>query len=423
MASSFSLAPSVRGRLWSFQAQFIKPHYLSCVLALAALLLQSLLLLPIPLLQGWILDRLVALPSGEWNGTDLKRMIGAVLAASVACLLGRTALAWRANATMIRVSLEIVRELTDAVHRKLQRLPVAYYDREQTGRVMSRITSDVGSLLIFLSSASLQMISDLVLALGIAAVLLWLHWELAAVAFLAVPLYALNHRLFVVKVRAVARRVRGHVAGLYAFLSERLSAVRVVRSFAQEEAELAELDRRIDAHRAESSSGLRVTAFQGGAALFITGLATVAVLAYGVLLMSAGTLSVGEFLAFYALTAQLYLPIVRLIQFQGTVSATMVAVERIIEVLHEPETLTDRADALPLARPGGSVTFENVFFAYNSGAAPVLKQVNLHIKPGSKVAIVGPSGSGKSTLLALRAPFIRGGHKLRPGLVRWPGRG
>jgi ABC-type multidrug transport system fused ATPase/permease subunit len=406
MEVSLGHAPSAAGRFRRLEAEFLRPHRRAVAFALAGMLLQSALLLPIPLLQGWVLDRLLALSGRAGAGSpeeaaDAVRMIGVALAASVACYLVRTGLAWKVTGTMTRVSLEVVRVLTDAMHRKLQRLPVAYFDRQQTGGVMSRITSDVGSLLLFLGSGSLQLVSDLVIAVGISVTLVWLNWQLALVSFAAAPLYVLNHRLFAAGVRDLSRRVRAQVAALYALLSERVSAVRVVRSFAQESAEVAVLDRRIDAHRDLSWAGLRAGAWQGATALFISGVATVAVLACGVLLASRGALSVGELLAFYALTAQLYNPVVRLTQFHGTVAGTLAAVERIAEVLDEPETLTDRPDARPLPRARGALAFREVSFAYRPDGPPVLDRVSLEVEPGMKVGILGPSGSGKSTLLAL----------------------
>ncbi len=396
---TLSAAPSPLARLWRLEAQFLRPYRRVILLALAGMFVQSALLLPIPLLQGWVIDRLVGLSRAD--AAETTRIILIALGASVACYAVRTALAWKVAAVMSRVSLEVVRGLTDAMHRKLQRLPVAYFDREQTGRLMSRITSDVGSLLVFLNGFSLQLVSDLVLAVGISAALVWLHWQLALVALVAVPLYALNHRLFAVRVRELMRRVRAQVAAIYALLSERVSAVRVVRSFAQEEAEVAELDSRIDEHRALNWSGLRVGAWQTAAAVLISGLGTVAVLAYGVCLVRGGALSVGALLAFYALLAQLYNPIVRLTQFHGTAAGTLVAVDRIAEVLDEPETLADRPDARPVLRPRGRLAFRNVSFAYRPGAPAVLGGISLEIEPGMKVGVLGESGSGKSTLLAL----------------------
>jgi ABC-type multidrug transport system fused ATPase/permease subunit len=403
MERELTVPHSAVGQLWRLEARFLGPHRRTVVLALAGMLVQSALLLPIPLLQGRVVDRLVGLgetpPRSE--PAEVAWAVLIALAASVACYLGKAGLAWWVAGTMSRVSLDVVRVLTDAMHRKLQRLPVAYFDREQTGRVMSRITSDVGSLLIFLNSSSLQLVSDLVLAAGICVALLWLNAPLALVSFVAVPLYAVNHRLFARKVRELSRRVRAQVAAIYALLSERVSAVRVVRSFAQEGAEVAELDARIDEHRALSWAGLRVGALQGALAVLISGLGTVVVLAYGVWLARRGALSLGELLAFYALLAQFYNPVVRLTQFHGTVAGTLAAVERIAEVLEEPETLADWPGARPVVRPRGALAFRGVSFAYRPGGPRVLERLDLEVEPGMRVGVLGASGSGKSTLLAL----------------------
>jgi ABC-type multidrug transport system fused ATPase/permease subunit len=239
-------------------------------------------------------------------------------------------------------------------------------------------------------------------------------------SFVAVPLYALNHRLFAHKVRALARPVRAQVATIYALLSERVSAVRVVRSFAQEGAEIAELDARIDDHSALSWAGMRVSALQGALAVMISGLGMVAVLVYGVFLTQRGALSLGELLAFYTLLALFYNPVVRLTQFHGAIAGTLAAVERIAEVLDEPETLTDRPDARPILRPRGALAFRGVTFAYRQGGARVLDRIDLEIEPGMRVGVLGVSGSGKSTLLSL-APRLYDLHE-GGGAVLFDGR-
>jgi ABC-type multidrug transport system fused ATPase/permease subunit len=413
MATFLPLHPAEPpGGLRRLVSEFIRPHRAAIGLALAAMLAQSVLVLPVPLLQGWVLDRLTPVFTGQApDGTGLAGWVAGALAASVLCHLGRMALAWKAGEVMTRVSLEVVRALTDALHRKLQRLPLSYFDRQQTGRVMARITSDVGSLLIFLNSGSLQLVSDLVLAAGIAGVLLWVRWELALVGFAALPLYALNHRLFARKLHGLSRRVRGHLAGIYALLSERVSAVRVVRSFAQEEAEVAAFDARLDAHRDAGWAGTRAGAWQGLWATLTSGLGTLAVLSYGAFLATRGRLTVGELLAFYALIAQLYNPIVRLTQFHGGLAATRVAVERMAEVLGEPEVVSDRPGARPIPGPRGALSFREVSFAYAAGGPVVLDRVSLEIEPGTTLGVLGRSGAGKSTLLAL-APRL---YDLAPG--------
>src|SRR5579883_3205931 len=180
-------APGRAVSLRRLVSEFLRPHRRATRAALAAMVARSVLFLPVPLLQGWVLDRFLAPQAGDDAAARTWLVLGA-FAAAVACHLGRAALSWWSAAAMTRVSLEVVRELTDALHRKLQRLPMAYFDREQTGRLMARLTSDVGTLLIFLEGGSLQLAGDLLLALGICGVLAWLRPELALAAFAAVPL-------------------------------------------------------------------------------------------------------------------------------------------------------------------------------------------------------------------------------------------
>ena len=417
--------PSARfaARLCRLEAQFLRPYRLKFLLALGGLLAQSVLLMPVPLVQGWVLDRLVALVEGPNLPADevARPMVGLILLSLgvlVGCHLARTLLSWKVTVMMARVALEVVRALTDALYRKIQRLPMAYFDREQTGRVMSRVTNDVPTLHLFLVGGSLQLISDLVLAVGICGLLIWLNWTLALVAFAVMPLYVVNHHVFAGRVSALSRGVREMLGSVYALLSERISAVRVVRSFAQEEAEVDRFADRLDAHREASFATVRASACQSALAALLGGVGTVAILVYGVTLVGSGLLTVGELLAAYAFVGQLYGPIVRLSQFHVTAAATRVAVERMMEVLEEPEAVSDKPEALPVDRPRGALSLRNVTFGYRPDGPAVLEGISLHVEPGTKVGILGASGSGKSTLLALLPRF----YDVRDGSVLFDGR-
>jgi ABC-type multidrug transport system fused ATPase/permease subunit len=409
-----------RSPLRRLEAEFLRPYRLSIALGLLGLLVQSVLLLPVPLLQGWVVDRLVALatappPAGAGAGpaasvptrVAVAGVIGLALAGTIVLHLARSLLSWWIAAMMGRISQEVVVNIRGALHRKLMRLPMAYFDAQQTGRLMARVTNDVGSILMFIRSGMLQLMSDLILAVAIAVLLVWLEWRLALVALVVVPLYALNQRYFFNRLRGLSDEIRAQVAALYALLSERISAVRVVRSFAKEDAELAALDERIDTHRALSWANTRTAASLGALATLISGLGTVFVVSYGVVLVGWGMLSVGELLAFYALVGQLYAPIVRLTQFQATALATQVSLERLYQVFDEPEPVRDRPGARAIVRPQGALEYRRVSFAYGQAGQShnlgpkVLDGVDLRIEPGMRVGVLGPSGAGKSTLLAL----------------------
>jgi ABC-type multidrug transport system fused ATPase/permease subunit len=419
-----------QGILKRFESEFLRPYRGAIALGLVGLILQSVLLLPIPLLQGWVVDRLVGfvqararagelateapsasgtaaggesrpVPAGTPDRGPIVRAIGLALAAAIALHLLRSLLAWKVAAMMGRISQEVVVALRGALHRKLMRLPMAYFDTQQTGRLMARVTSDVGSILMFIRSGILQLLNDLILSLAIAILLGWLAWRLALVALVTVPFYALNQAYFFRVLRRLSDEIRAQVASLYALLSERVSAVRVVRSFAKEDDELRELDERIDHHRSLSWANTRVSAALGAIATLISGLGTVGVITYGIILVGRGQLTVGELLAIYALVGQLYQPIVRLTQFQATAVATQISIERLYEIFDEPEFVRDREGARPVVRPRGAIEYRRVSFAYSEGGPKVLDQVSLRIEPGMRIGVLGESGSGKSTLLAL----------------------
>jgi ABC-type multidrug transport system fused ATPase/permease subunit len=427
------------------ERDFLRLYRMTIGLGLAGLLVQSVLLLPVPLLQGWVVDQLVAL--GRAAATAGDALAGpdrsAIATSIVLAFLGtvvlhasRSTVSWWTTATMGRISQEVVVALRGALHRKLMRLPMTYFDAQQTGRLMARVTSDVGGIFMFVRSGIIQLMSDLILSVAIAILLAWLQWQLAAVALVTVPLYAINQRFFHARLRRLSDEIRAQVASLYALLSERVSAVRVVRSFAREDSELASLDERIDRHRALSWANTRTAALLGALATLISGLGTVFVIGQGVVLVGRGVLSVGELLAFYALVGQLYAPIVRLTQFQATALSTQISVERLYEIFDEPEPVRDRPGARPLTAPRGTLEFRDVHFAYElprrhrldeesrnrnrqETGSPVrdgsdtnaserdapprllLDGVNLRIEPGQRVGILGRSGAGKTTLLSL----------------------
>jgi ABC-type multidrug transport system fused ATPase/permease subunit len=412
-----SLNPEPEPRLTAsllrrFEAEFLRPYRGAIALGLLGLLFQSVLLLPVPLLQGWVVDRLVACCRASVSESAALAAFGpARSAAAWAIVLAlvvtiglhgvRASLAWKVAAMMGRISQEVVVAMRGALHRKLMRLPMAYFDAQQTGRLMARVASDVGSILMFIRSGILQLLNDLITSMAIAILLAWLQWRLALVALVAVPIYALNQGAFFGRLRRLSDEIRAQVAALYALLSERISAVRVVRGFAKEDDELSELDRRIDCHRALSWDNTRAAAALGALATLISGLGTVFVIAYGVVLVGRGLLTVGELLAIYALVGQLYQPIVRLTQFQATAVATQVSVERLYEIFDEPEPVRDRPGAVAIVQPRGAIEYRDVSFAYTADGAKVLEGINLRIEPGMRLGVVGPSGAGKSTLLAL----------------------
>ena len=397
------------------EREYLRSHRTVLVLALAALVVQAVLSFPVAILQGGIIDLVAPLlrprvteieaAGTAASGQTLTVLIGLMLLGMIACHLGRMLIGWKVAATMSRVTLEIVRELTDALHRKLQRVGMSYFDSEPTGCIMARLTSDVGSLLLFLNSGSLQLLSDLIMAACTAVFLFWIDWRLALIGTVPLPLFALNHRRFAGVTRDLSGTLREQVSRLYSLLSERIPAARTVRTFAAEGAELAEFDRLLDGQRALDWACTKTVARQGSWSTLINGIGIVAVLTCGAMLVSRGRLSVGEVVSFSALLSQLYPPIVRLTGAQAMLAGTQVAVDRIVELLDEPEIILPRAASRPRHRPRGQLVYRDVSFRYARQTGNALDGISVEIEPGMTLGIMGTTGAGKSTLLAL-APRI-----------------
>src|SRR4051812_23637813 len=392
-----SISSPFARRLAKLEAAFLRPYRGQIGIALLAMLLQSLLLLPLPMLQGRIIDRLVQTADGNNGNISLIWFLTFAALIPLTCVLGRLALSWFSSGRMNHISLQFVRALTDSLHRKLQRLPLAYFDSQETGQLMARLTNDVGTLLIFLSASGLQLVADLVLAAGIVVGLIVLSWPLAVASLLALPLFFWNHRFFAARIWRLSREAQQQTAGLYAVLSERISAIRTVRSFGTEARELADFSNQLDRQTRQSRQTLWTTSLQSLAAALIGGLATAGLVCLAAALVARSTITTGQAVAFITYLGLLYQPLVRLTQFYGGITATLAAVDRITEVLAEPEATTGRGDRLP-RRVRGELRLRNVAFRYQPAGPTVLEEVNLKIEPGMTVGLWGPSGSGKSTL-------------------------
>jgi ABC-type multidrug transport system fused ATPase/permease subunit len=246
--------------------RFLKRHRSAIAWALVGLVAQSLLLLTVPLLHGAMVDSLLAALADTASRSSATAAILTAGFATLLCYLGRWGFHGRAATVMSRVSLEVVRDLTTALHRQMIQAPLSYYDRRQTGGLMSRITSDVGSILIFLSNGSLQLVGDLLLSIGVSATLVILDWRLALASFAILPWYVLVFCLFAKRLEKFSRHLRSQVSSLFALLSERLTAIRIIRAFHRETQELAELDGRAQRHLSSCQSILTAGAWQSALA-------------------------------------------------------------------------------------------------------------------------------------------------------------
>ena len=298
----------------------------------------------------------------------------------------------------------------------LQKLSLRFYDNNEVGRVMSRVTSDVSTLQELLTSGFIQILADFAGLIVVIGIMLYLDVELALVTLAVVPFLVGAMAVWQIFARRAFIRARQTIALVNANLQENVSGVRVIQSLSRED----ENSRRFDqVNRGNFDANVeagRVTAAVMPMVELAVAIATGLVIIYGGFKAIDGAMSVGAVVAF-ALQIQYFFEPVRTLTLQYTqLQRAMAGGERIFEVLDTEPEIQDAPAAIELEDIRGEVTFEHVDFHYVEGI-PVLRDFNLHVKPGETVALVGQTGAGKTTVTALVPRFydVSGGRVLIDG--------
>jgi ABC-type multidrug transport system fused ATPase/permease subunit len=303
-----------------------------------------------------------------------------------------------------RQALGVEFDMRNALYSHLLRLSFAFYDRHQTGQLMSRATVDLQSVRFFLGYGLIFFAQHVMTIVGVTAIILWIEWRLAVIALAMTPLLvALAYRYSRVS-HPVLREVQQKMADVATVAEESIVGVHVVKAFAQEREEQAKFERRSQEVFEHSVVANRQRAVYVPLLSFVPLLAQGAVLLAGGWMVTQGSLTLGEFFAFNLFVTMLIMPLRMLGMWIGQAQRATASGERIFEVLDEPEEVADRPGAIELPPGPGRVRFDGVTFAYTPGR-PVLDGIDLDIEPGRTVALIGHTGSGKTTLASLVPRF------------------
>ena len=299
-----------------------------------------------------------------------------------------------------RVSLGVEFDLRNLMYRHLQSLELGFFDSQQTGQLMSRSTVDLQSVRFFLGYGLIFMLQAALTILIAAAVMLAVNPALAAVALAPTPFVVWVAGRYGKRNRPASQEVQQRIAELTAEAEENVSGIRVVKAFAQEERQLARFRQAVRRVFDQSMVSTRLRAFYSPLIAFLPNLGLAAILLFGGRQAIAGTITVGEFVAFYGYVLMLSSPVRMLGIALGMSQRAVASGMRIFEILDREPGLSAPPGAPPLPAGGGRVVFDGVSFSYDGGE-PVLRDVDLEVEPGRTVAIVGPTGSGKTTLVML----------------------
>ncbi len=303
-----------------------------------------------------------------------------------------------------RQALAVEMDMRQGLYSHLVRLSFGFYDRHQTGQLMSRATVDLQGVRFFLGYGLIFFFQNILTVVSVTAVLLVFEWKLALIALAITPILVVLAYRYSHVAHPTLRDVQQKLADVATVAEENIVGVHVVKSFAQEPQERAKFDRRSEAVFAQTITANRQRALYVPLISWIPLVAQGAVLLVGARMVTHGSLTVGGFVAFNLYLGMLVMPLRSLGMWVGQAQRATASGERIFQIMDEPEEIADRPGAVQLPPGGGDLRFDRVDFEYMPGR-PVLEDIDLAIPAGRTIALIGHTGSGKTTLTSLVPRF------------------
>jgi len=378
---------------------FLRPYRGSLIASTVLAVLSQSAAIAILVVTGRVIDDLRTA-----ENTDLSLGIAIIVAIGLVkalLMVGRRFISGRQ-------ALGVEYDLRDALYARLVRLSFGFYDRHQTGQLMSRATVDLQAVRFFLGYGLIFFAQHIVTIVSVTAVLFVYEWRLALIALGITPLLVgVAYRYSHVS-HPVLRDVQQKLADVATVAEESIVGVHVVKAFAQEERRQERFERSSYDVFDQSVIANRQRATYVPLLSFLPMIAQAAVLIAAGHMVVNGSLTLGDFVAFNLLLAMLVIPLRSLGMWIGQAQRATASGERIFEVIDEPEGIADLPEAKPLPTGPGAIHFESVDFAYEPGR-PVLHGIELEIAAGTTVALIGHTGAGKTTLASLVPRFYDAG--------------
>ena len=296
-------------------------------------------------------------------------------------------------------------DLRNAIFEKLQNLSFSYHDRVQTGKLMTRMTSDVELVRIFVGNGLLQLISALVMLIGAIVIMFLMNWLLAIIILALVPIILAVLFLFIRQVMPISRVVQQELGALNTILQENLAGLRVVKAFAREEYEIGRYRNKNEDLLIVNLDLVGIFTKYFPLLFFIANMGVVAVVWIGGLQVIGLQLTIGELVAFTGYLGFLLMPMFMIGMIGSMFSRAEASSQRLFEVVDAESEIQDKSSAVPLPEVQGKVEFENVSFRYFGSENNILREVSFTAEAGKTVAILGRTGSGKSTVINLIPRF------------------
>jgi ATP-binding cassette, subfamily B, bacterial len=375
----------------------LRPYRGVMALVVLLTLITAALSFPLPLVTQYLTDHLSEEAFRRNLGVNLAGVFGVVVGVAILDAIFGFCLALALTFLGQKFKYDMRRKL----YAHMQTLSLGFFEKSQTGKLMSNITNDVSALDQLIGGSFATVVRDFVTLAVVIVYIFFINWQLSLVALIVYPIYVLNYLAFIGRIKTTHHEMREQRDEMYGDLQEKLAGVQVVKSYAKERFEVRQF---IGETRSILNLNVRIGAMSTGLwtlAELIGGVGTALLIWYGGRLVMGGHLTAGQLMAFYGFIAgYLYGPTLRLIQINDQIARANAALWRIFRTLDTKPNVDDKPNAEPLPTIRGDVHFDHVWFEYEPGQ-PVIKGIDLEVKAGEMIAFVGQSGSGKTTMVNL----------------------
>ena len=375
---------------------YFKPHRRLFAMDMFCALLVAAVDLAFPLVSRWSINTL--LPEGSYLIFFV--VMGAMAAAYLIRALLYYIICYWGHTFGIRVEADIRQDL----FRHMQRLGYGFYDRNRTGQLMSRLTSDLFEITELAHHGPEDLVISVLTIVGALVVMFTIEWRLALVVCIILPILLAVVILRRRKMSAVSKQVKSRTAAINAEIESSLSGIRTAKAFANEEVEFGKFHNANERFKTSKREFHKEMGIFSGSLEFFMSILSVAVIAVGGALTIDNSIEMVDLLTFTLYISTFTSPVRKLVNFAEMFANGFAGLSRFAELMRTEPDLQDAPDAVELQNVRGEITVDHVSFAYDEDL-DVLEDVSLHVKPGETVAVVGPSGGGKSTLCRLIPRF------------------
>ncbi len=375
---------------------FIRPYIPRLFLAVICILMAASANLYIP----WILKEVIDKVLADKDMMTLNVIAGGIVVVFVLrgiFFYGQTYL-------MAYIGQRVIIDIRSAVYRHFQRLSLSYYEKRQTGTLMSYVTNDVAALQNALVDNVIDGVTEGMTLIGSLGAMFYIHWKLSLLTIITLPLVAQTINIFGKKLRKTSHVMQERAADITSVLQETISAIRVIKSFVREDHEIQRFENENYKNFRAQMKNAQLMALLTPIVEFLSAVGVTLIIWYGGLEVINGNLTAGSLIAFLMYVVNLSNPIKRLSRVYGGIQRSLAAAQRIFTVLDTEPEIQNMPGAVPLPAIHGEVVFHAVDFSYKTGE-PTLQDISIQARPGQMVAIVGASGAGKTTIANLIPRF------------------